>query len=43
MVQKNRFIFPAEILLRVMISYSFGVKFAFFVNTDIPQVKSYFP
>ena len=43
MVHKNKFVFPAEVMLRVMISYTFGITFAFFVNKDIPLVRNCFP
>lgn len=42
MIHKNKYVFPAEVLLRVLITYSFGIKFVFFVNRNIPIIRNYF-
>lgn len=41
-IHKNSFIFPAEILLRIMITYSFGIKLVLFMNRDINFLKTHF-
>lgn len=42
-IHKNKYAFPAEIMLKTLITYSFGIKFACFLNRDVALIRNYFP